>query len=189
MATAFLYTYKEAFIPYAFTEEEMKLNGATRSHQRFEQCLRLLGTNALPALKALEAQHLFDPEIQKSVADLASNAIRDYREEVTAKVLDESIRTKIVDKINSIKLIVTYPDEVLNISKIDGIYEDLELTGSESFVKMYVELTLHRTSIERESKSSWIRVLTNILIKELDKYNPDLNVLCKSLLIYIFITQ
>lgn len=157
----------------------MKLNGATRSYQRFEQCLTLLEFNALPALKASEAQNLFDPEIQKKVAEFASEAIQDYRNEVMSKVLDDSIRTKIVKKIDLIKLIVMFPDDVLNVSKIESIYDELRLGGTENFVKMYVDLTSHRTNIEREPENSWIRILFNILTKEIEKYNPDMDVLCK----------
>lgn len=179
LATAFLYTYKEAFIAYAFTNEEMKLNGAKRSHQRFEQCIHLLEENAHPALKALEASHFFDPAIQKGVAYLAATAIRDYREEVLSKIPDDNIRTKILRKIDLIKLIVMFPNDVLNISKSNEIYENLELDGTESFVKMYVELKSYRNSIDREAKHSWIKVLFNLLEKELDIYDPNTNILCK----------
>lgn len=180
LAAAFLSSYKETFIAYAFTQEEMALNGAKRSRQRFEQCLRLLKRNAYPALKALEAQHLYDPSIQKDAADLASEAIRDYRNQIMLKVNGSKIRTEILKKMDLIKLVVMFPDEVLNVSRIDGIYEDLELDGSETFVKMYTSLSKHRKRLEKESKSSWIYVLSKTLKAELYIYNADLNILCKS---------
>lgn len=180
MATAFLFNYKEAFIAYAFTPEEMELNGAKRSHQRFEQCLQLLEKNASPALKALEAQHLFDAAAQKGVEDLAVEAMLDFSEQITMKIDDANIRAKILNKVNSIKLIVMFPDDVLNTSKIDDIYDDLKLDGTEAFVKMYVDLVLHAGSIERESDQSWIKALSNILKKELKMYDADLDIFCKT---------
>lgn len=180
MATAFLSTYKKAFIPYAFTQEEMALNGAKRSYQRFEQCLQLLGTIAAPAMKALESQKLFDVRIQKSAALLATETIRDYRHEIISKVKNYTIRTKILEKIDSIKLVVMFPDDILKISKIVKIYQNLELEGTEPFVKMYAELSLFASSIEREPKHSWITNLTEILRMDLKLYNANMNLICKN---------
>lgn len=180
MATAFLYNYRRAFIPYSFTLGEKILGGANRSFQRFEQCIRLLSANAPLAMKALEAQHLFDADIQKSAADLAAETVRDYREQVVQNIGDEEIRSWILRKLDSIKLVAMFPEEILNVSKVNEIYEDLNLDGTESFVKVYAELTLHRSKIARESNDSWIQVWSNLLeLDDTDVYDKDSNILCK----------
>lgn len=180
MATAFLYNYRSAFIAYAFTPEEKKLRGGERSFQRFEQCIRLLTTNAPLAIKALEAKYLFDPEIQKSAADLAAETIRDYRDQVVQKITDEKIRNWILGKIDSVKLVVMFPDEVLNISKINKLYEDLAVTGTEPFIKLYAELVFHRSRVRRESNDSWIQVWSNLLGEDdTDVYDKEANIICK----------
>lgn len=156
----------------------MFLNGAKRSHQRFEQCLRLLDKNASPLLKALEAQSLFDAEIQKSAAEMAIEAVREYKAEVMLKVEDESVRNRILEKINLIQLIVMFPDDVLNTTKINDFYNDIELDGTEAFIKMYVDFVSYANSIEREPNDSWIKVLTSILKLHLKMYHKEMNIFC-----------
>lgn len=174
-----MYTYKEAFISHAFTQEEMVLNGATRSHQRFEQCIRLLEAYANPALKALEAKHFFNSEIKNAAANLTREAIQDYKYEVMQRVEDENIRTRILEKLDSIQLIVMFPDDVLNISRISEIYDGLQLDGTESLIKMHAELDMYSQKINREPKSCWLSILSDILGMGQKMYKNDMNIICK----------
>lgn len=154
--------------------------GAKRSFQRFEQCIQILNVYATPAQKALEAQHLFDPKIQKAVTELAEEAIRDFRDATDWTMEDDVLRLNILRKIDDIELIVMFPEEVLNISKINEIYDDLELNGTESLVKMWIGIRKHSRRIEMGGKDSWSRDLLRKLRQNGIKYDTDTNILSES---------
>lgn len=156
-SAAFASKYQKAFIVYSFTKQEEKTYGTKRSYQRFEQCVEFLESNMRLAFDALLAQKLFDKSVQAAAIEMAWEVIEDLT--LHYHIMEEKWNDHYYSKqLKVIELIVMFPDDATNVTKIVEAYKDLKLDGSESLVEMYVEIAIFNntdrlTVFEQELKT------------------------------------
>lgn len=133
-----------------------------------------------PALTALSASIFYDETVQKSATELVQLAVDDVVEEIsTSENISEETKRILIEKIQSAKLFVMFPEDILNSTKIGAIYEDLDFDGLKSLFELTVKYEMHHAKLEMKPEGHWIKNLEIILEKDVPFYFTDLNVLSK----------
>lgn len=163
------------FTTHSFTLEDLQRNGAKRAIQRFEQCLGFLADHMRPAFEAIKADALYDRSVQKSATELVQLAVTDAVEYISKneKIANDT-RNFIIDKLKTVKLRVMFPDEILNTTKINSLYNELNFDGSESLVELSINIRLHNIKIMMKLDD-----LHKIIREDSPFYLLDANVLSK----------
>lgn len=78
-----------------------------------------------------------------------------------------------------------FPDDILNLTKIDAIYDDLSFKANESLPELFLKLTSHYHKLRNKPREHWIRKLDAIVSEIKLRYHADTNILRESEL-YIF---
>lgn len=135
-----------------------------------------------PALAALTAVNLYDGSVQKSAAELVELAVSDAISYIgESAMIANKTSDAVVEKLKLMKLWVMFPDEILNVTKIDGLYSELDLDGSESNAELSIKLILYSWKLQLHSKNKWIKTLINIITfyPEIISYFSNNDLLCK----------
>ncbi|CAO1441045.1 unnamed protein product [Diamesa serratosioi] len=174
-AVEFLYEYKFLFIVYPFDKQDEKYIASKKSYQRWERCRMNLKNLFRPTLEALYAQRYFNEQVQESVKDLTKEVVRDIVAELyKSDTVNNTVKHEVDQKLSTIKYIIGYPDEILNLEKVEEFYEDLDLDGTEGSVETFLKIEDYNQKIENDPITSWKRKL-NSLSGDDDEIKLDLN--------------
>lgn len=166
LATAFMKKNSGYFTIYPFTLEQAQSSGGIRAVQRFEQCLSFFHTFMRPALEALTAVTLYDDSVQKSATEFGALAVADIIEYIANnEMISNETRNIITHKLKTAKLWMMYPDDILNLTKIEWLYSELDFEGSESYVELSIKMVAHHFKLQMKPTHDW----TNILIEYVSK--------------------
>lgn len=147
--------------------EEIQRKGKKRPHQRFEQCLLFLQRFMRPSLEALSAVNYYDQSVQQSATELVQLAVDDAIEEIGEnEKIGKNTKNEISEKLKSTKLWVMFPEEILNLTKIDELYNEFVFDGSETYFEIYVGIQIHNWKLQLKRKDSWLTILHKINPKE-----------------------
>lgn len=142
-----------------------------------------------PALESLHAVHLYDQTVQKSATEFVELAVADLIEEFSKnEKIPNATRDEITNKLKSVKLSVMFPDDILNFTKIDGLYNELDFEGNESLPELFLKFTSHYLKLRNKPREHWIKKLDAIVSEIKLRYHADTNILSESEL-YLFQTS
>ena len=175
----YLYFNKDLFIVYSFDEKESIKYGSKKSQQRWEQCMFHLDQFLGLASQALYAERYFDKEVQDSAKDFIKEVVRDLIEEVKKSFINDDAKLDAVEKLNTIQYVIEYPEEVLDVQKIEEFYKYLELNGTEGVVETFLAIQSYTWKIQYSPNSNSKDKLIELVYEELIKYYTDDNILCK----------
>lgn len=131
-----------------------------------------------PAVEALNAANLYDKTVQTSATELVALAVSDSIRQINrSKLINNETKKLMTKKLKSVKLWVMFPDDILNTTKIDEMYDELQLNGNESFVEVFVELPKFDRKLETEPLDSWIKIVKKAIINDFTSYFIDNNIL------------
>lgn len=133
----------------------------------------------LIGLEYLNAQHQHNYEIQQEALELAKKAINSTKESImNNKVLNETTKANIIEKLTSIKYIIGFPDSFLssNKSDIDSIFDDLEI--SDNMIEQYLRIKKFNLSLSNQPDDSFELRLTKLLRSGDLQYYAKENILC-----------
>lgn len=163
---------------------EANVSGKKRSNQRFEQCISALEMLMTPAMTGFMAYKLYDQPTQEAATDLIKAAIDDVLHRIKSKP-EKDLQKKLIEKLSTVKLSVMFPDEARNITEISQFYDQLQLSGNESFVDTFFKIDKLNTRVGAEPQTSWIKWLDKVGKNRKITYLFDENVFCKFLKILI----
>lgn len=83
----------------------------------------------------------------------------------------------IADKLKSVELSVMFPDDILNSTKIDGLYNDLDVEGKGSANELFMKIMSYNAKLQTKPNDHWIKTLGVIVGEGIVKYNAGSNVL------------
>lgn len=163
-----LLKFRQAFTDYFLAVNEQTSWGIQKAQQRFEQCSRIVKLNIPVAFTSLLVERF-----GKKITIIEEIANRTMKMIIDKLESDEHIPSQHLrfmnDKLKSLKLILAYPKEMLNVGNVEEVYRDLKLNGSESFLKIFVETYLFskdqefknfikvgNIGVERNESSRWI---------------------------------
>lgn len=178
ITTAFFVRNSRSYTTYSFSQEIARETGAKRAFQRFEQCLGFFTTFMKPAFGALNAINFYDQSIQKSAAELVKLAVADAIAEISKnEKIGNETRDIIINKLKSAHMWVMFPDDILNVTKIDGLYSEIDFAKPESYFELTIEVQIHNWKLQMRSKDDWITTLHTIISEGKPFYFPYENVL------------
>lgn len=176
----FIYTYRFPIIPYAHTHNEFLKVGSKKSPQRWMQCAFCFECQMKPAVEFIYAQHYRDEKIVSSAKAFAREAL-DF---VSSKIrsgfeLNRIQKLDISRRLASTRIIIGYPEEIINSEKNEEFYENFAVNGNETYFEVCREFHKHHQKIENERKTNWKRKLDEITFKSEVEYLAVDNILCK----------
>ena len=128
-----LYEYRNLFEVYPFNNKEFKT--AKKTPQRFEICSRIIDSLLPFPAKALFARRYFPLSYKKSA-------------EVLMKAAIDFLNRKYEETKKSIEFVAGYPSKLGEDSFLDKVYKNLELTGNETLLESYRELSKFQRFIQ-----------------------------------------
>lgn len=165
-AMFFLHAHKETFIVYSFNRRDAQDRGTKQDFQRFEQCINFAEKHVQPALQALFAKKYFDEATQLAAKQLIMEVVRDVIDEVKVmkKIDDEDYRKKLIRHLSNMKISVMFPDEALNQTIIDEMYDELNVNlNYHSHLELHIALKKHHDKIVAAEKTTWIRRVDKLI--------------------------
>lgn len=131
------------------------------------------------SFEALLAEKYFNRSIHESAKELVNEALADVIDKVkkTQLIRDKILKEKIVEKLGNMELLVMFPDEILNRTKVIEVYKELGIDGSESFVKMYLAIKKHNRKLFIEESMNRMKILDKIMKEFHMKYFIEENIL------------
>ena len=175
----FMYFKKELFIVYSFDEHEGGINGSKKSRQRWEQCVDMLNIYYGPAVEAIYAVRYFNKKVQDSTKELVKEVVQDLIAEVNKINFTDEVKQDLVEKLNAIKYVIGYPEEILDLRKIEEFYNELNLNGTEGIVESFLKIGGYDWKILNNLKSNWKKKLIELIYTDNIKYYSDDNILCE----------
>lgn len=178
LATGVVTMNSRTFTAYVFPKEEARQYGTKRTKQRFEQCLGFLQRHMRPAVEAMMAASLYDKTVQESATELTTLAVSDSIRHITNSA-DFTNETKalMIEKLENVKIWVMFPDEILNVTKINELYDELDFNGTENFVEQFIELPKYDRKLETEPINSWVKIMRRAISNDFTSYSTDDNLI------------
>lgn len=176
--TSFLYENKKTFNVYPTYESNDVFYGASKSPQRFAQCIKSL-KNMQPAVTALFSQVYYDKETQDSVRNFTEETIADVINNIENSEIDIDAKESFIARFKAMKFSIMTPGEILDQNKFLEIYQGLDVDGSESLVELHMSFRREKTKLNLEKLYSWKRFL-NLKLIPFIQYFPKENELSKT---------
>lgn len=133
-----------------------------------------------PALESLTAANFYDRSVQDSATEFVKLAVSDMIEKIKKnEKISNTTRNFITNKLKLVKLSVMFPDDILNLTKISSLYDELEFKGNESLPEMHMKLVLHCNKLRNKPPEHWIKKLTTIVNAINIRYFVEMNVFSK----------
>lgn len=153
---AFLYEAKPTFIVYPFDSQDASGLRTKKSVQRYERCLLHLRILAPSASNSFLATFFYDKLIQSQAEEFAKEVIKDVIEKIKDKIgIDADAKKYLIDKLEKIKVVAMFSDEILNEDLIEEIYKDFNINGSESLLEMFGALKIFNKKLLTAKTSNW----------------------------------
>lgn len=174
-ALSFLFVHRKSFITHSFTKQEAEESGTTRSHQRFEQCIKILESSMQPAMQAMFARKYFSEDIQKAVEPFIRDALDDVMSTTGAKLHRETADPHI-SHLRSLKLIIMFHEDILNETFVERIYKNLSISESQPLFAM---IDLLSNFHEQLQTTDWFLFFEGCCIKDEVYTSSNEPILCK----------
>lgn len=182
-ASIVLSTSYPLFTTYAFSLETVKKFGSKRGIQRFETCVAALQQFMRPALEAIVAVDFYDHSVQRSATEFVKLAVSDSIDHISNIIEDDTVPKKtrdlMVEKLKSVKLWVMFPDDILNVNKIDKLYKEFDFNDSDNYIELHLNMLRQYWKLRTRPNDDEIKILQTIIKEGTIHYFADVNVLSK----------
>lgn len=136
-----------------------------------------------PALEALVATNFYDQNVQNSAKEFVELAVSDSIDHIS-NIIENNIvpgitRETMVGKLQTAKLWVMFPNDILNVTKIEGLYKEFDFDGSENFIEMNMKILSHFWKLRTRPEKDAIKILQTVIQEDTTHYFADVNILSK----------
>ena len=161
--TQFLFHVSKIITPYFHSTFDAISFGVAKAEQRFEQCLYLLQFTVPVAFKSLFEKRFSN---KRSIEDAYVVVNRTMTIIIKDVENDETLPLKnkqyILNKLKSLKIVLGYPEELLVAKNVEDYYKDLNITGTESLLRLIVETYIFTT---RHNFRKYIKTNNSLLVR------------------------
>lgn len=130
-----------------------------------------------PALEALLAANFYDKSVQKAATEIVEVAVADLIEELNKN--ENSGNDIIIGKLKSAKMLVMFPDEILNFTKIEELYKEIEFEGTESLIELNMKIDINDLRLQVRPHTDWLNIILPILDRYTIFYSFEQNIICE----------
>ncbi|GJQ69914.1 Nep2 [Trypoxylus dichotomus] len=136
--------------------------GKTERVSRWKECIDIVAGSMANAAGALYVRKYFHEDARQNAKEMVADIRAEFKE-ILKKVdwMDDKTRQSALEKADAMATHIAYPDELLDNSKLEEFYHDLDL-NSDQYLKSAINLTLFATrySFRRlrqpVNKTDWI---------------------------------
>lgn len=132
-ALKLLSKYREHIAVYFHSKFDDQFFKTSKAPQRFEQCIKIVRTQLPVAFTSLLIERFARPDLIASASEVANRTVNLFIQLLKQKKKYVKVPLK---KLETVKLIIGYPEEILNQSNIEDHYKTLNLTGEENFFEL-----------------------------------------------------
>lgn len=105
-------------------------------------------------------QTYFDQRIRNATLEFVEEAIVDSISalELTTQLKEEKnklMKEDLQKRLARVQVVPMFPDEVSNQSRVNEIYTEMEVDGSESLIALHVAIDRHAVKLELEPSDLW----------------------------------
>jgi membrane metallo-endopeptidase-like protein 1 len=138
------------------------LSGRTERESRWKECVDIVSGSLSLSVGALYVRKYFHEDAKKNAVEMVTD-IRNQFKQILRNVswMDEETKKSALDKAMSMSSHIAYPDELLDDSKLEEFYKDLEL-AEDNYLQSILNLTLFGTEYSFSklrkpvNKSDWV---------------------------------
>ncbi|XP_018915735.2 neprilysin-2 isoform X2 [Bemisia tabaci] len=133
------------------------VSGRTEREARWKECVDIVSGSMSLAVGSLYVKKYFNEDSKKSALEMV-NGIRDEMYKILTSVewMDEKTRIAALEKAKSMTTHIAYPDELLDVEKLKGFYDKLEMSPDN-----YLESILNLTKFGTDYSFSKLRLPVN----------------------------
>lgn len=125
--------FRQHFSVYFHSKFEDQFFRTAKAAQRFEQCVKIVQTRLPVAFTSLLIKKYASPQLISSATEVANRTVNLFI--ALLKKKKKYIRAPLL-KLETLKLIIGYPEEILNQNNVEEHYKTLNLTGEENFFEL-----------------------------------------------------
>ena len=138
--TGFLLEFTHLYVLYFESVFHEEVWGVARAEQRFEQCVRIVRTQMPVAFTSLLIKRFTNRNMIEDAYEIANRTMKVIINDVEKdETMPYENKDYMLAKLRSLKLILGYPEELLFDKNIEDVYKDLELTGNETFLQLFIK--------------------------------------------------
>ncbi|XP_065163092.1 neprilysin-2-like isoform X3 [Atheta coriaria] len=138
------------------------VTGKTERASRWKECIDISAGSLPIAAGALYVRKYFNEDARQSAKEMVADIRAEFKE-IVKKVdwMDEKTRQSALEKADSMSTHIAYPDELLDNSKLEEFYQNLELEDG-NYMRSILNLTLFGTEFsfrrlrQAVNKTDWI---------------------------------
>nr|CAD7261573.1 unnamed protein product [Timema shepardi] len=138
------------------------LTGKTEREARWKECVDIVAGGVSLSVGSLYVRRYFHEEAKKSAMEMVQDIRNQFLDILkTIDWMDDETRMKGIDKAKSMSVHIAYPDELLDNSKLEKFYQNLEI-NPDLYLESILNLTKFGTSYsfgrlrQPVNKSEWI---------------------------------
>ncbi|XP_008554181.1 neprilysin-2 isoform X1 [Microplitis demolitor] len=144
-------------------EYSTALSGRTEREPRWKECVDIVSSTLSISVGALYVRKYFNEDAKKNAVEMVSDIRNQFNKILkTVDWMDEVTRKSALEKAASMTSHIAYPDELLDDTKLEEFYENLQLDDNASYLKNILNLTLFGTEYSFSklrkpvNKSDWV---------------------------------
>lgn len=139
-SSSFIFKFYQVYTLYFMNVYEYPTFGTIHAKQRFEQCLSTVREQMPVAFTSMIVQRFTNKKMIDEAHDIANRTMAIIIKDVeNDKTLPMNHKNHMLNKLKTMKLIIGYPEEVLNDQKVEEVYKNLNLTGNENLMTLQLE--------------------------------------------------
>lgn len=136
---------------------ELVQSGALKSKKKWKECVEVVSSHMPLAISALYVNKHFDENKKYSVNRLVENLQNQFVENLgNASWMGNVTRARAINKARNIGRSIAYPDELLNVTKVNELYDEMDFTG-DTYLDNIIILNRHNQMQKWKS----LRLMTN----------------------------
>ncbi|CAG2110878.1 unnamed protein product, partial [Medioppia subpectinata] len=113
---------------------EQVIHGTASPRPRWYQCVKAVDNAMTLLVSHLYVRHYFRPQIKQKASELIESVRLEFKHTLTEMDwLDNQTLERALDKLARMRIVVGYPDDILNSTAVDSIYSGLSLNASDFF--------------------------------------------------------
>ncbi|CAG2110879.1 unnamed protein product, partial [Medioppia subpectinata] len=113
---------------------EQVIHGTASPRPRWYQCVKAVDNAMTLLVSHLYVRHYFRPQIKQKASELIESVRLEFKHTLTEMDwLDNQTLERALDKLARMRIVVGYPDDILNSTAVDSIYSGLSVNASDFF--------------------------------------------------------
>ncbi|GLH05802.1 Neprilysin-2 [Gryllus bimaculatus] len=138
------------------------LSGKTEREQRWKECIDIVAGGLSISVGSLYVQKYFNEDAKKNAMEMVQNIRAEFKKILqTVEWMDEETRKRALEKAEAMSVHIAYPDELLDIQKLEEFYDKLEV-NQDLYMESILNLTKFGTGYsfgrlrQKVNKTEWI---------------------------------